>query len=180
MKIAVPLRVSQAKKGNLSEKILLLINKKNFFRHKYQRTGNPSFEKMMNLLVNIIRRKMSQLRNEKMGKTLLNAKPGDTFLWQLTKSRKRKRTAIPPLLTKDKIYLFTEKEKVNLFASGYSEVSLKNISFGPLSHRKKVLSTIQKWFRTNFIEPDDIKFTSPKEIFSILKECTNNKAPWSW
>lgn len=40
-----------------------------------------------------------------------------------------------------------------------------------------LFNSVQKWFKTNFIEPDEIKFTSPKEIFSILEKCQNNKAP---
>lgn len=80
MKIAVPLRVFRAKKGDLPQEILLHVNKKNFFRYKYQRISNPLFEKMINLLVNIIRRKIDQRRIEKMDKTLLNAEPSDNSL----------------------------------------------------------------------------------------------------
>lgn len=174
--VAVPVKIVDNRE-HLPKEILDLINIKNMYRRKFQKTRNHKYKMSMDAFVIIISKKISEFRNSKLNKKLINAKAGDKSLWKLTKSRRRQHYQVPPLLNDNNDYLFSDLDKNNLLAKKYEEVSLKSLSLGSAHHGRIVNKTVKNFLNEKSIDPDEVKLTSPKEITGLLKKFKNNKAP---
>lgn len=153
-----------------------LIKKKNACRKRYYKTRDRAYKLMLVSLTQSVKRKLSEWRNKQWQFKLENAKAGDTSLWQLLKNRKTLKSQIPPIYQQNE-YVFKDKDKLNLIAEHFERVHNSNNEMGSINHQKKIVKSVTKYFHENKIDKKEVKLTSPKEIHSIIKSFSSNKAP---
>lgn len=149
----------------------LLIKNRNSFRHLYKRTRDPSYKSCVNQLNRLIREKVREEKFAQFHNRLKNLSSKDQSLFQFTKSLKRKRRSVPPLIDSQGIH-YSEKDKSEAFARSF-EASF-NVSVNCNSkHDSKVQRSICSLAQTNTF---DFPHISDDDVCFILKSLHPKKA----
>jgi len=147
---------------------------RNYYRHKFQRTGNNRYRLFRNILNNHVKAALIDGRNNWSKQlSLLNTK--DKSLWNSLKSLRRKR--IPPLLLilSNQNIIYDPLQKCEAIAKNfyslYSQAASLTSPFSPI-----VNDYINRLDHLDEIPPVNTNFLTPYVVLNIIKSMSN-KAP---
>lgn len=171
---AIPTIKSQ-KTRTLPTYILNLIKERNKIRKKHQQMGHAQLKQQQNTLTHQIKKEIKEHQNEKWNKRLREVKPNNNTLWHLTKYLKQTNNNISTLHGTQGL-IFTNEDKAEALAENFAKVHNLTENLSDASTENEINTQyhtiIQKSPKSN-----EIKFTSPKEIISIIKNSKSRKAP---
>lgn len=151
-----------------------LITKRNTVRRRFQRTGNPRERVLAARLTEVIRDRITELRNNKFQNNLYKLDSRSNPFWKLAKILKSKPQQMPALKVDDTL-LITPEEKSNAIAQHFvASHKLGSAMTSPME--PAVQETIATLNNTRCYVPNEKKITVD-EISAALKNSKNMKAP---
>lgn len=160
----------------LTDEIKFLITERNRCRRQWQRTRDIIFKSTLNHLNNKIKTEINAIRNKNWSNLLKSMNVGSRKMWKTSKLLKKDIKYAPPLQYENNTYI-TDHEKVNIL----SKTFLKSHEI-TLNYKSTIIDNLVKESVTlinNEPLPNlkNIKFCKTAEIYTILKQLRNNKAP---
>lgn len=153
-------------------RILNLIKEKHQVRRQWQRHRQPWMRRRLNQLIRQVKFELDSFKINSYRLYVHGLNPNDSSLWQATKRVLCKPTLVPPL-REDGQYFQSDVEKCNVFAD-YFEKAFTPHDINDQATSELVDTTLN--CKTQTVELP-IKFTSPSEIFEIIKRLPLKKSP---
>lgn len=122
--LSVPKKFPFKHRHPYSDRLKVLTTERNFYCNLYKRTLDPSFKSLRNQLNRLIRTEVTILSREMYDKRLANLQVKNNSLWEVTKSLKNKKRAIPPLKTPNSDLVFSDKKKAEALAQSFHKSHL--------------------------------------------------------
>lgn len=155
-----------------SQEVEFLIKNRNRFRHLYKRNRDPSFKSSVNQLNRLIRQKVRVEKFDQFHERLKSLSHKDLSLFQFTKSLKRKRRSVPPLIDSVGTH-YSDKEKVEAFARSFE--ACFNVSLNSSSKHEHAVQESIRSLSTK--DSDDLVPLSDSEVVDVLKSLHSRKSP---
>jgi len=146
---------------------------RNYYRRKYQRTGNNRFRIFRNILNNHVKTALIEARNNYWANKLKIFNAKDKSLWKTLKSLQRKRISPPPLILPNQNIIYDPVQKCEAIAKNFYSVH---------SQAAELTSSLSPVVDDYINYPDDMippintNFITPYVILNIIKTMPN-KAP---
>ena len=161
----------------LSDSILKEIKFRNYLRKQWQKTGSLLFKELYMEKSKEVRAQIAEFRNKKWSEKLSKTNTTNKSLWRMTKMLKSEYAEIP-CLREGNITALTDREKVELIASQFEnahKIELQNDTI----EQSNIVSVVNNYLQGTLNSGEDwYKYqTSPKEIYSIIKNVSSHKAP---
>jgi len=152
---------------------LKLIKLRNYYRHKFQRTGNNRSTLFRNILNNHVKAALIDGRNNYISKKLYLLNTKDKSLWNSLKSLRRKRIPPLPLILPNQNIVYDPLQKCEVIAKNFytvcSQVTLLTSPLSPvvndyiiLDHPDEMIPSINTNFLTSYVVLNIIKSMSNK------------------
>lgn len=166
-----------AQNTELSDSILKEIKFRNYLRKQWQKTGSLVFKELYMEKIKEVRAQIAEFRNKKWSEKLSKINTRDKSLWRMTKVLKSEYEEIP-CLREGNITALTDREKVELIASQFENVHKIELQNNTIE-QSNIVSVVNNYLQGTLNSGEDwYKYhTSPKEIYSIIKNVSSHKAP---
>lgn len=172
---SIPLMNVNNKKFTISTSTLKIIKIKNYFRKMFQRCHNYTYKKLYYTLNNLVKKRLSQEKNNQFNMYLRNVSQTNNRLWQINKYFSRGQTNLPPIKRSERgdHVAYSNEDKVELIADHFEKIHKQNTTMSTRHHERKVRETINYFLtnNTDTLKPDGL--TSPKEVKECIKVLRN-------
>lgn len=149
-----------------------LTKKRNLARRKYQRTNNPYFKLLRNILSQQIHKIINQTKIDEWNTKLSKLNLQDNSLWNQYKILTRKKTSIPPLESSNNNIFHGDTNRADLLADTFSKIHTDSLA-SKSSHEEAANQIIEEMLNSNpRFNYDDF---SPETINIIINSLWNNK-----
>lgn len=183
MNVSIPKQKRIKIVHKFSNEIKTLIRARNHHRNAFKSTLIQWHKSTMNQLNRLIRKKITVLNQENFENQLAALSVKDNSLFSKTKSFKRKKDPIPPLVTLNGAIAYSDQSKAEAFADAfYASHTLTLNSSSP--HKQKVAETLSKlnnitvapkgtYISSNYVEAE---YATVTQVLNIIESLNPKKA----
>lgn len=164
-----------------SDHLKQLVQLRNTSRRRWQRTRLAEFKLEVNRLNVIIHKEIQELRNKRWDNTLKDITPmnNNQKLWNISKILRKKSKGLPTLRKASSgplysSYILTDVEKAEALADNFSSVYCNRPDTASTNTKNLVADSITE---LDEMIGDEIKSTSPREIYGFIRILKNKKSP---
>lgn len=138
--LSIPKKKPYFFKFKFSDRVHLLIRHRNYFRNLYKHTLDPSHKSAMNQLNRMVKQEIATNNNESFYERVAQLKLDDNSVFSFTKTLKRKKSIVPPLLNPDQSLAYSEPEKAEALGSAFLATPIKD---HPVRQSLTLLSSVK-------------------------------------
>jgi hypothetical protein len=170
------IKTNHIQKNCLPQHILDIIKIKNRLMNKWRKNRLPQLKSVINVLINEIKTKIRQHKNESWESKLSSLTTKDNSLWQMSRALKKKTNTVPHLLNcTSNVLTYDKIEKANLIAETFAKAHNLTLSPSDELTETSVSNSLQelKLSDTNL----NVSKVSLEEISLIIKHLKHKKSP---
>lgn len=160
-------------KGHIPQDIKDLIKRKNKVRKLYYRSHYPPYKEEFTELQNQVKTKLREHHNNAWQNKLLQLNPEDGGLWKISKFFRTDSSTYPPLSTPLGI-VCSDAEKAEAFADNLETECRNNDNDEDMDVTDSINRQSTRFLIYSQIDPDNIAFTTPDEIQTLILKSTNS------
>ena len=173
---AIPVITTKQNHLTLPPNLRYLLQLKNYYRRRYQRTRLPVFHHLSYLLAQVFSTQLTQLRNKKWASFLSTLSPQAPRFWKTARYFTKPTFSVPPLF-QNGVQVYQTPLKAEVLAQQFQGSHHLTLHMGSHNHSQTITRSVNRFFRRATPQTPQLHLTNLYEVKRKILSLKSRSAP---